>query len=59
MSSWKVICPACGGPMKMRRFKDGEDEDGSNPDINLDWWCPTCKLRWMAVNGPPMEAGIL
>jgi len=58
MSSFEVICPDCGGPMWMRGFKDGENDDLSKADINLDWWCPACKLRWMAVKSEPMEAGV-
>ncbi len=50
------LCPDCHCPLEMRKFKDGEDEDGSNADINRDWWCPTCELRWMSVKQEPMEA---
>jgi len=52
MSSYEGRCPRCGGLMNMRNFLDG----GKDGDINQDFWCSACKLRWTAMDGPPMEA---
>ena len=48
-------CPTCKGIMEKRNFKDGVDDDGSNADINPDWWCPACRLRWMDVYAEPED----
>ncbi|GAH58614.1 unnamed protein product, partial [marine sediment metagenome] len=54
-SLFEGFCPDCDGLLEMREFKDG-GEDG---DINHDWWCPDCKLRWLSMDGPPMEANVV
>lgn len=45
-------CLECNGFLEMRRFRDG-GEDG---DINQDYWCPTCRTRWIRMKSEPMEA---
>lgn len=50
MSSYEGRCPRCGGLMGMRKFLDGAI------DVNRDWWCPACRLRWLAMDTEPMEA---
>ena len=57
MSNIRNTCPTCDGPLEMRKFKDGEDDAGSNADINQDWWCPACRLRWMDFNTEPEAEG--
>ena len=56
MTNIRNTCPTCDGPLERRDFADGADHDGKNADINQDWWCPACKLRWLDMYGPPMEA---
>ena len=51
MSSYEGRCPKCGGLLEMRNFLDS----GKDGDINPDWWCPACRLRWLAIDTEPME----
>jgi len=45
-------CPDCRTPLEMRNFMDG----GQDGDVNSDFWCSKCLLRWLSMEGPPMEA---
>ena len=45
-------CPECGAPLEKRRFVDSWDEHGRPLDINEDWYCPSCNIRWERNAGP-------
>ncbi len=56
MALFDSTCPDCDGPLERRDFEDGVSDEGSMADVNRDWWCPACRLRWMNFYGEPMEA---
>jgi len=49
------MCPECGTKMQIRKFIDSWDPNGSPEDVTKDFWCPRCRLRWMALEMEPSE----
>lgn len=47
-------CLECGGGLEMRKFVDSwEDTKCKKPvDVNFDYYCPVCKIRWSGSPGP-------
>lgn len=45
-------CIECGGELELRKFIDGWDAEGKPMDINEDYYCPKCDIRWLREDGP-------
>ena len=45
-------CPACGTLLKIRKFVDATDDEGKPCDINEDFHCVKCNIRWYSEAGP-------
>lgn len=45
-------CPKCGGPLEIRKFVDAWGPSDKPCDINEDFYCPKCDIRWEAEPGP-------
>lgn len=56
MSLFDAHCPDCDGLMEKRMFQEGGFMEGKPAEFSHDWWCPDCKLRWLSVEGEPVEA---
>ena len=55
MAEHAVCCPDCDEPMEPRMFQDGGFMEGKPAEFTRDWWCSTCRLRWLSVKGEPVE----
>jgi len=40
-------CLECGGPLVKSKFVDEWNLDGSPVEVVEDWYCPSCKIRWV------------
>ncbi|MEM1540820.1 MAG: hypothetical protein QXJ07_05510 [Candidatus Bathyarchaeia archaeon] len=45
-------CPKCGAPLEVRKFIDTWDCENKPLDINEDFYCPKCDIRWLRESGP-------
>ena len=44
-----AFCPRCGSEMEMRRFRDKGSLDDMITGFTIDWWCPSCKDRYLNI----------
>lgn len=47
------LCPECGGPLVKRTFIDSRDAERKPCDVNEDWYCEKCHLRWEPIDQEP------
>ena len=41
-------CLVCGGPLIKSKFVDEWYGDNSPVEVVEDWYCPSCKIRWVS-----------
>ena len=46
---YQTFCPRCGSEMKMRQFKEKGTLDDMITGFTVDWWCRTCRDRYLNI----------
>jgi hypothetical protein len=46
------LCLKCGTILERKKFIDGWRPNNEPTDVNEDYYCPKCEMRWMEDAGP-------